>query len=303
MRQRELTIQYQLTLDRVKNILIYLPSQTLQDSIGKCIRKSNEKIHDAVIIYNKVERDLLKALNISDYKPSEKNVAFKKLSESLMFSGRLDAEYYQEKYDEIMGILKKLEHKSLQEIVSIKKSVEPGSKAYQTEGIPFLRVGNVSKYGLSQSDIFLDEQEFSDPNLNPRKDDILLSKDGSIGIAYKIEENLNVITSSALLHLTITDKKLLPDYLTLVLNSVLIQMQAERDSGGSIIQHWRMDDVKKILIPIIPIPQQKLFSDMLQDSFVLRKQSNELFDKAKTAVEIAIDYDESLALQLLSEFI
>ena len=69
-----------------------------------------------------------------------------------------------------------------------------------------------------------------------------MSKDGSVGIAYKVEEDIDVITSSALLHLKLKSKEVLPDYLTLVLNSKLTQMQTNGiDTGGSIIQHWRPD--------------------------------------------------------------
>lgn len=56
---------------------------------------------------------------------------------------------------------------------------------------------------------------------------------------------MDVITSGAIIHLTVTDKEVLPDYLTLVINSVVVKLQAERDAGGSIIQHWKPSEIEK----------------------------------------------------------
>jgi len=47
-----------------------------------------------------------------------------------------------------------------------------------------------------------------------------------------------MITSGAILHLTVKNKdKVIPEYLVLVLNPKIVQMQEECDAGGSIILH------------------------------------------------------------------
>ena len=177
---------------------------------------------------------------------------------------------------------------TIKEIVTIQKSVEPGSEAYQEEGIPFIRVANLSKYGISDSDVKLDAAEFADA-IRPQKDAILLSKDGSVGIAYKMEEAQNVITSSAILQLYVTSKDVLPDYLTLVLNSVVVRLQAERDAGGSIIQHWKPSEIENVIIPILPMNEQQMIADKIQESFNLRRESEILLQKAKLLVEEIIE--------------
>ena len=153
--------------------------------------------------------------------------------------------------------------------------------------------------GLTQPEIHLDKNMFNLKELKPNKDTILLSKDGSVGIAYKVEQDLDIITSSALLHLTLTDKEVLPDYLALVLNSKLTQMQAERDAGGSIIQHWRPDEIREVLIPILPIDKQTDLVEQIQQSFNLRHESTRKIDIAKKAVEIAIEEEEETAFEFL----
>ena len=162
---------------------------------------------------------------------------YKKLSNSFLKSGRLDAEYYQPKYDHLFSELKRFKTKTIRQIATLSKSIEPGSD----------------------------------------------------GIAYKMEEPIDVITSGAIIHLNITDKDVLPDYLTLVLNSSVVKLQAERDAGGSIIQHWKPSEIEDVIIPILPTSEQVTISKMLQQSFTLRKESKRLLQEAIQIVETAIE--------------
>ena len=211
----------------------------------------------------------------------------KALANSFLLSGRLDAEYYQPKFDYLFNELNKFKTKTIKQIAALSKSIEPGSDAYKDSGIPFIRVADLSKFGLSDPAIYLDSSTFKE-TIRPKKDTILLSKDGSVGIAYKVEEQMDVITSGAIIHLTVTDKDVLPDYLTLVINSVVVKMQAERDAGGSIIQHWKPSEIEKVVIPILPMQEQIKLSEMLQQSFALRKESKTLLQQAILMVENAI---------------
>lgn len=214
--------------------------------------------------------------------------ATKKLSDSFLCSGRFDAEYYQPKYDYLFKKLSDYETLALGDLVDIHKSIEPGSDAYCDSGIPFVRVSNLSKFGLSETSLYLDKMNYTDV-IRPIKDTILLSKDGSVGIAYKIEENLDLITSGAILHLKIKSSKVLPDYLTLVINSIIVQLQAERDAGGSIIQHWKPSEIEKVRIPILPLDIQTYISKKVQHCFILRKESLQLLEQAKSLVEHIIE--------------
>lgn len=188
-------------------------------------------------------------------------------------------------------------------IADFQKSIEPGSDAYVEEGIPFVRVSDMTKFGVSAPEIRLPSDLIDNPEeLFPRKDTILLSKDGSVGIACKMEEDARFITSSALLHLKIRNPaEILPDYLTLVLNSPVVQLQAERVANGAVIQHWKLSEIQQVIIPVLDVPKQKELSQMVQDSFALRRQSEQLLDCAKRAVELAIEQGEDAAMAWLKE--
>ena len=287
LRARELTIQYQLTLERVRRILVYLPSSDFQQRIESLVKSAHEKLSRSKLLYAQAEDTLLSELGLKDWQPKNEAVSIKTFSD-IAFSGRLDAEYYQSKYDELFEKLSKFDCKMLGDIVSIKKSVEPGSESYKEDGIPFIRVSDVSKFGIAETDLHLSAKEFNLEALQPHKATILFSKDGSIGIAYKCEQELDIITSGALLHLDVKDS-VLPDYLTLILNSIVVRLQAERDSNGAIIQHWKPDDIKRVIIPILPQETQKKIAELIQTSFALRQESKQLLEDAKLMVEQEIE--------------
>ena len=244
----------------------------------------------------------------SAYQIQEKaNIHYREAQRTSFYTtGRLDAEYYQPKYDILFDELKKFSCKRLggpNGIVNIKKSIEPGSEAYTEDGIPFVRVSDISKFGISEPDIKLRSDIIPNPEvLFPPKDTILLSKDGSVGIAYKVEATMPIITSGALLHLKVRDKtEVLPDYLTLVLNSPVVQLQAERDSNGAIIRHWKPSEIENVIIPILDMDTQKEIAAKVQEAFTLRKQSKQLLEYAKQAVEMAIEQGEDVALAWLKD--
>lgn len=283
----------------LKNIYVPIFSNEFQQQIEQMVCESHACLEQSKDLYREAEVLLYRELGLDPENPlasiephsGSLNISVRPLSQSLNTTGRLDSEYYQQKYDEIEKVIKKQKFAKLSDLVNMQKSIEPGSEAYQENGIPFIRVSNFNKFGISDTDIFLDFSEFSQ-TIKPKKETILLSKDGSIGMAYCVKDDGNFITSSALLHLNIKREKqreILPEYLTLILNSILVKLQAERDSGGSIIAHWRISEIEQILIPILDISIQEKIENLIKQSFTLRQKANELLQTAKQSVENAIE--------------
>lgn len=247
-------------------------------------REREKLINDINYYLRLAEWTLLESLL---FKPKP-NISVKSFSQSFGVSGRLDAEYYQPKFERLLQKLKQRHHKTLGELVNLQKSVEVGSENYRDEGLPFVRVADFSKFGISQTDKFVSPVDFADI-IRPKKDTILLSKDGTVGIAYCVPSDLEVITSGAIVHLSLKTDGILPDYLALVLNSEAVQLQAQRDAGGSIIAHWKPSEILEVVIPILPKDIQQAVSDKVKMSFELKKQSENLLEQAKVLVENEIE--------------
>ena len=301
--ERKINGTVPLTIDKEAIKSLYLPlfSEDFIKSLKSLIKQKEDLLKKSKELYSLAVDKLNEVVGIGKWEEIPPVHSIKSLINSYKSSGRLDAEYYHPKYDNLFDALSK--HQTLplsgkQGLVSIKKSIEPGSEAYQEEGVPFIRVSDVDKYGISSPPIMISKNLVPDmKELHPKKDTILLSKDGSIGIAYKLEKDIEAVTSGALLHLTVKDSNVvLPDYLTLVLNSPIVQLQAERDCSGAVIQHWKPSDIEKVLIPILDMSVQQEIASKVQESFRLRAKSKLLLDLAVQTVEMAIETNEEKAL-------
>jgi len=296
-----------VSLDYINTISVFRPSSVFQENIKAIITKSIVSIGYSKQTYIQAENLLLQEIGLQDFTPNREAVNIKSFSESFAITGRIDAEYYQKKYEEVIDKITTQPYDKLSNIVSITKSIEPGSAYYEDEGLPFMRVADFSANGLTVpqkflNDYFVKENKEKIKNLKPKKGTILFSKDGSVGTAYHLRQDFEGITSSAILHLNIKNEKhLIPEYLTIVLNSKLVRMQAERDAGGSIILHWRVKEIQDVVVPIIDYTKQQEIAKLVEESFSLKKQSEHLLEVAKKAVEIAIEKNEKIALKFIND--
>ena len=306
IREARGSVQQHVFLSQIENFQIPEFSADFYNVIENTVLDADLSNAKSQQCYGDAEQTLLEAVGLADFKPSTQNTNIKTFAQSFGVSGRLDAEYYQPKYEEVMAQITSQTHAKLLDVVTIKKSIEPGSDAYADEGLPFIRVSDFSKTGLTTPDKCLSDEyyEANQKKLNslkPKQNTILFSKDGSVGAAYLLREDLHGVTSGAILHLNLKRDDVLPEYLTLVLNSKLVQMQAERDAGGSIILHWRVGEIENVILPIIDLTTQSKISDLVQQSFSLKAQSEHLLSVAKRAVEMAIEQDEAAAMAFITK--
>jgi len=58
-------------------------------------------------------------------------------------------------------------------------------------------------------------------------------------------------------------------------------MQSERDGGGSVITHWKPEQIKNILVPILPKPTQQKIAEFGQKISRIKKTSETAFRRSK----------------------
>lgn len=77
-------------------------------------------------------------------------------------------------------------------------------------------------------------------------------------------------------------------------------MQAERDAGGSIILHWRKEEIEKVAVPIIDYKIQQQITELVEESFRLKAESERFLEVAKQAVEMAIEKGEEIEMEFMA---
>jgi hypothetical protein len=290
-----------VTIDDILDTKIYLGDQKFREEIKNKVIEAQEELQNSQNFYSQAENLLLEELGLKDFSAKGGSASGGKIEDDLFYivnlsevksSHRADAEYFQPKYKNLESRIKNYGAEKLGEIVSMKKGIEPGAEAYQDEGRLFIRVSSLSKYGVEDKDQkYLSEELYQKMRNNhePKVGEILLTKDATPGIAYVVKGQIEGIISSGILRLKLKEKEIESEYLALCLNSIVGQMQAERDGGGSIITHWRPDQIKNVMIPILPKPTQQKIADLVQRSHQARLKAKSLLAEAKLKVEQLIE--------------
>lgn len=284
-------VQSKITTDDVKQLLVYLPSSKNQNKIAGMFQEAQKELKNSKLFYKQAENMLLKELGLKDFEIEDKLFNIVNFSDT-QNTKRLDAEYFQTKYTKLISKIKNKNAKSLGNLVSIKKGVEPGAEEYQETGKKFIRVSNMSENGINDNNQkYLNEDLYKKlkDNFEPKKNEILLTKDATPGIAYVLKEYEEGIISSGILRLKLKNKNVEDEYLALCLNSILGQTQTERDAGGSVIKHWKPEQIKNVLIPILPQPVQQKIAGLVQKSHQARAKAQKLLEQAKQKVEDLIE--------------
>jgi len=204
---------------------------------------------------------------------------------------RLDAEYYQSEYLEVD---KKVSFLKYQTIKKISEKVFSGpfgstlkSESYQSEGIPFIRIGNIS-------DIFIDKEDEDLVYISPKEHkrifsthlksgDIVFSKIGTIGRLSVISDDFGEVNISEN-NIGIRFAKLLPEqrvYLLFFLLSKYGQQQILRKASGNIQQKLNVADIETIKVPIVKEKVAHEIFSVYKQVIEFRRKSESLYSQAK----------------------
>jgi len=283
------------------NFLIPTLSTPFQLQIENLVKTSYQKLEESKALYKEAEELLLKELDLLDFKPSDENIAIKSFKESFLENGRLDSEYYQPKYDEIIEKIKSYKG-GFESLSNILVYIDTGeySEAYFVKDTSlnfYIRSTNISGGLINE-----DENYFVNPSNFTKfvkNGDIITARVGTLGIFGTVDKTMEGnIYSDNVLCFRLPDN-LNPFVYTLFFNSSYNRMLIERLSRGSVQQRLNQETLKDLIIPIIDTSTQTQIEEKIKKSFELKQESKQLLDLAKRAVEVAIEKNEDEAMELL----
>ena len=284
-----------LSLERIAKLRLPIPPKAIQEKVIKLMDEALEKRaknkQKAKELIDSIDSYVLNELGISVSKLSEKKIFNVKVEE--LENERFDVEYHQEKYKKIEKALErgKYELREIKDLVDyIKKGIEVGSKKYIDNGKWFFRVANIKNFSIIKDNKkYISEDTFKEKiEFKPMKEEILLSKDGSIGYCLVLEEEIDGIISSGIVRIK-TNNKLNNYFLNYVLINKYIKLLLERLSIGQIIKHLKISDIENIKIPLPPKEiQEKIANEVrerLEKARDLKQQDKRGIEKAKQEIE------------------
>lgn len=290
-------VQTKITTNDIKSLVVTIPPSKIQNQIVEIMQSAYKQ---------KVEKEarIEKLLNpIDDYILIELGIRMPEIKEKMCFAvdsdeiknARIDAEYNQEKYRAIYKAIKngKYPTKKISQIVEeINKGIEVGSKAYVSDGIPFVRVADIDDYEIkySETDKKINPSLYKqlEKDYKPEIDEILYSKDGTIGLSVVVKNYIDFIISSGILRLTIK-QDINNYYIKSVLSNKIFKLVANHKSIGQIIKHLRVEEFKNIEVPMPSLEiQNKITNEVksrLDRAKKLKTEAENIIENAKKEVE------------------
>lgn len=297
------SVQPHLTITLIRELLIYKYSNTFKSIVSAVYEKSEELMIKSKEHYCEAEHLLLSELGMAGFMPSTNVVSEKLFTKSFLLSGRLDAEYYQDKYDYIEEKIRNYYggYTTFADAIEYIFTGEYAECYYkkQNELAFYIRSTNMNNGQIIiDNDYFVDKKLFSK---HVTVGDIVTARVGTVGKFAEVENNLNGAICSDNVICFRFPPKLDPSVYTLLLNSSIMFEMVDRLARGSVQQRLNQETLKDLIIPIIDDTAQKTIKQKINQSFKLSKQSHELLENAKQAVQIAIEEGEEKALQWLDE--
>ncbi len=250
-------------------------------------------------LYASAENFLQETIGLNNFEAGKEPVNIKGLNESFLSTGRLDAEYYQKKFDILEEAIRSQNHKTIKEIRTDNyRGMQP---IYVENGdLDIINSKHILEDSLDYNGFEKTSSNYWDIQSRARvyKGDILTYTTGAnIGRTQVYQSDKKALASNHVNIIRIKEQN--PVYIGFVLNSLVGRMQTDKFSAGSAQAELYPKDLDEFLIPIIENSDQEKIAALVEESFRLKKQSEQLLETAKRAVELAIEQDEDAAMRYI----
>lgn len=295
------TEQVNLNCDEVGQLIIPMFGSEFCNCIYNFIIKANICKEEAQQAYQQAETLLLEAVGLKNFEPSKDPANVKSYKESYLASGRLDAEYYQKKYEDYIKLIRDYRNgfELLESACNLK---DDNFTPKDAEEYKYIELADVGKSGdITGCTVSMGKELPTRARRLVKENDVIISSiEGSLESCAVITEEYNKALCSTGFYV-INSPKLNSETLLVLFKSELMQNVLKQSCSGTILTSINKEDLKKIPIPLIEEDVQLQVKIKIAESSKLRQQSNMLLETAKRAVEMAIEQSEEEALKLIKQ--
>ena len=272
----------------------------LQNGVERVYLRSQDLIESSKIKYGQAETLLLSELGLADWRPKQR-LAFVTNFSAIHRAGRMDADYFQPKYDDIVDAIKSYHNgwDTLGNLVSIKdKNFKPSDNTQYK----YIELANISGNGeITGCTVEQGKELPSRARRQVSEGDVIVSSiEGSLGSIALIEAEYDHALCSTGFYV-VNSSKMNSETLLVLLKSMGGQMQLKKGCSGTILTAISKEKFREIVLPVISKEVQDKIQEKVVESAALRKESKRLLECAKHSVEIAIEQDEETAMEWLNK--
>ena len=286
-------IQMHLNLTDCKSLPLPILSFDFQGQIKNIFEASISKTSQSKALYAEAENLLLAELGLHDWQPSQEQIAVKSFKESFLNTGRLDAEYYQAKYQTMMALLGR-SGKRICDVASLAKDRFDPSRV---DSFEYIEIGNLSGDGSTKSETLSAAGAPSRAQWIVQTGDVITSTVRPIRrlSALVEKEQRGFVCSSGFAVLRPTN--IAAELLLVFLRAPIICEILDLHTTASMYPAISTDDLMAIPIPEFSGHLAVAVIEKITQSRTAKQESKHLLDLAKRGVEMAIEQDEATAMQ------
>ena len=280
------TEQVNLNCREVERVLVPIFNNEFQKSIEELYKKSEKIILDSKIAYQTAQNLLLEHLGLKDFNPPVKKVSIKSFADSFGTSGRLDAEFYQEKYESYL--------KKIQAYPNGCELIRTACKLKDTNYTPkdnqtyrYIELSNIGNSGEITGTSL--DSGCNLPRRKVSKNDVIVSSiEGSLASCAIVSEQYHHALCSTGFYV-VSSEKINSETLLMLFKSEPIQQLLKQGCSGTILTAINKDEFLNIPLPLVDANIQTQIADLIRQSDRLRQESQALLEEAKRKVEQAIE--------------
>ena len=274
----------------------------LPSVIEKTYLQSKDMTELSKTRYLEAQTFLLAELGLGDWQPKHQ-LSFVKNFSDTESAGRIDADYFQPKYDKIVDAIKSYSGgwDTLGNLCSTKRgSLIKDSFYDEKEGKPYIRGGDFSGGLLKKDKLVFINSEFKHTNeTRVYENDIVFSLIGSVGETALVTSEFAGAFISNNTGKIECNASIFSLTLQILLASVIGELYFEKYKTQTAQPKISDKDLHDFVIPILTEEKHIQIQQKVNESFNLRKRAKDLLEHAKRAVEIAIEQDERTAIDWL----
>ena len=298
LRKERGAIQKGLNLYDLKTLDTPMFSDLFSECIEMCVNRSFDCIRQAKCNYRDATKQIEEIVGQEQELP-EINCSTKTISESFSSTGRLDAEFYQEKYRAYeTGILSAAQGYTYikKEFLQIKEKCSSELDAYN-----YVEIGDIDVGAGTATFNAVNTSELPDnAKIMTKQGDLLVSTVRPNRGAVAILEDEGLLVSGAFTVLR-ENGNYPKEILQVLLRTSIYRDWLLRFNVGTSYPVIKDEDVLNMPIPLFEETVKQSIVSKVKEAASLRSQSEQLLEYAKQAVEMAIEQREDVALAWLKE--
>lgn len=290
--------QSNVNAEELKRVEIPLVCQDLQQSIALSFDKAFKLLEESSQLYTQAQIQLLSELELLEWRP-EHSLAFEVNYSGTQQASRIDADYFQPKYGEVVNAIKNYPGgwDTIGNLVHMKAQNYLPENGLEYQYIELSNIGSSGEITGSMVELGRDLPSRA-RRMVATGDVIVSSIEGSLDSIALVDEEYNQALCSTGFHV-INSKLLNSETLLVALKSLVGQLQLKQGSTGTILTAINKRAFNQVVLPVIAAKTQTQIQQMVTESALLRQESKRLLECAKRAVEIAIEQDEQTAIAWL----